>query len=179
VTEAAEPPSRAGGRATDDQSGSRAGGRAGVDQSAGWMDALREIIAAFEASDATELELRTPPLRIALRRKPGILPTLPAALDVDADAHLAGLHVVHCPLTGVWYDAPSPGAPPYVNVGDPIEVGMTVGLVETMKVFNEVTSDVAGVVRQILAHRGDLVAAHAPLLAVEPGEVGAALVPTT
>jgi acetyl-CoA carboxylase biotin carboxyl carrier protein len=55
-------------------------------------------------------------------------------------------------------------------VGDPVEVGMIVGLIETMKVFNEVTSDAAGVVRQVLAHRGDLVTAQAPLLALEPSE---------
>ncbi len=149
----------------------------GISPPMGWMDALREIIAAFEASDATELELRTPPLRIALRRKPGVLPALPIRLDGDAEEDPAGLHLVRCPLTGVWYDAPSPGAPPYVNVGDPIEVGTTVGLVETMKVFNEVTSDIAGIVRQVLAQRGDLVTAHAPLLAIEPGEPLAA--PTT
>jgi acetyl-CoA carboxylase biotin carboxyl carrier protein len=81
------------------------------------------------------------------------------------------LHLLRCPLTGVWYDAPSPGAPPYVSIGDPVEVGMTVGLVETMKVFNEVTADASGIVRQVLVHQGDLVIAHAPVLALEPSDV--------
>jgi acetyl-CoA carboxylase biotin carboxyl carrier protein len=137
------------------------------DDSAIWLGDLRAIISAFEASDFTELELRAPPLRIALRRNPSVvtaLPILPAEESADPD----GLHVVRCPLTGVWYDAPSPGAPPYVSVGDPVEVGMTVGLIETMKVFNEVTADAAGIVRQVLVHRGDLVTAHAALLTLEP-----------
>jgi biotin carboxyl carrier protein len=135
---------------------------------ASWLADLRAIIAAFEASDATELELRTPPLRIALRRKAGFVPVPAPAASLDTS--LDGLHLVRCPLTGVWYDAPSPGAPPYVSIGDPVEVGMIVGLIETMKVFNEVTSDAAGVVRQFLAHRGELVTAQAPLLALEPSE---------
>src|SRR5688572_11340740 len=134
-------------------------------RAASWLADLRAIVAAFEASDATELELRTPPLRIALRRKAGFGLTPPPAAAAS-EAGPEGLHVVRCPLTGVWYDAPSPGAPPYVSVGDPVEVGMIVGLIETMKVFNEVTSDAAGIVRQILAHRGDLVTAQAPLLAL-------------
>jgi acetyl-CoA carboxylase biotin carboxyl carrier protein len=77
---------------------------------------------------------------------------------------------VRCPLTGVWYEAPSPGAPPYVSVGDQVEIGTTIGVIETMKVFNEVTSDAAGIIRQVLVHNRDLVAAHAPLLALEPSD---------
>jgi acetyl-CoA carboxylase biotin carboxyl carrier protein len=79
-------------------------------------------------------------------------------------------HLVRCPLTGIWYDAPSPGAPPYVRVGDQIDVGSTVGLVETMKIFNEVTSDTAGRVSQILVHKGDLVQASVPVLAIDTTE---------
>jgi acetyl-CoA carboxylase biotin carboxyl carrier protein len=55
-----------------------------------------------------------------------------------------------------------------VRVGDTIEVGFVIGLVETMKVFNEVTADVAGVVRQILVHRGELITSNAPILLLEP-----------
>jgi acetyl-CoA carboxylase biotin carboxyl carrier protein len=71
-------------------------------------------------------------------------------------------------LTGIWYDAPAPGAPPYVQVGDTVNEGFVIGLVETMKVFNEVTSTLTGIVRQILVRRGELVMADAPLLTVEP-----------
>ncbi len=171
MTEAGEPSPRSNDRPNAAPTNASAHG----DPSASWLGALREIIAAFEASDATELELRTPPLRIALRRQPGGLPVLPALPEAGPEDP-TGLHLIRCPLTGVWYDAPSPGAQPYVSIGDLIEVGTTIGLIETMKVFNEVTSDIAGVVRQIMVHRGDLVIAHTPLLAVEPG--GAVMAPT-
>jgi acetyl-CoA carboxylase biotin carboxyl carrier protein len=134
-----------------------------------WIADLRAIIAAFEASDATELELRAPSLRIALRRQPGAFGSRAAPAAEEA-ADPLGLHLVRCPLTGVWYEAPSPGAPPYVRVGDQVEIGMIIGVVETMKVFNEVASDAAGIVRQILVHNRDLVTAHAPLLALEPSD---------
>jgi acetyl-CoA carboxylase biotin carboxyl carrier protein len=146
-----------------------------IEEGTAWIENLREIIAAFEASDATELELRAPPLRIALRRNPSTtVATSALSTREAADAEVEGLYLLRCPLTGVWYDAPSPGEPPYVRVGDPVEVGMTVGLIETMKVFNEVTTDTAGIVRQILVHKGDLIAAHAPLLAIEPSDVSTA-----
>jgi acetyl-CoA carboxylase biotin carboxyl carrier protein len=82
--------------------------------------------------------------------------------------------MLRCPLTGIWYDAPSPGASPFVAVGDAVEIGTTVGLIETMKVFNEVGSDLSGVVREILVRRGDLVAAHAPIMVIEPVAADAA-----
>jgi acetyl-CoA carboxylase biotin carboxyl carrier protein len=135
----------------------------------GWLADLRAIIAAFEASDATELELRTPPLRIALRRQTGAT-VPPAAVSNEEAAEAAGLVLVRCPLTGVWYEAPSPGASAYVRVGDRVEIGTTIGVIETMKVFNEVTSDAAGVIRQILVHDRDLVTVHAPLLALEASD---------
>jgi acetyl-CoA carboxylase biotin carboxyl carrier protein len=87
--------------------------------------------------------------------------------------------LLRCPLTGIWYDAPSPGASPFVAVGDQVEVGTTVGLVETMKVFNEVSCDLSGVIREILVHRGDLVAAHAPIMVIEPPASDAAFAPST
>jgi len=122
------------------------------------------VVAAVEASDVRELELRTPGLRIMLRRSGPLpvdaVPLAPAAAD--------DLPAVRSPLTGIWYDAPAPGAPPYVRVGDTIDVGFVIGLVETMKVFNEVTSDLAGVVRQIFVRRGELVMTNAPLLILEP-----------
>jgi biotin carboxyl carrier protein len=126
------------------------------------------VVAAVEASDVRELELRTTGLHIRLRRT-GLLSSLaqsrPSVDDRGADDDLPA---VRSPLTGIWYDAPAPGAPPYVRVGDTIEVGFVIGLVETMKVFNEVTADVAGVVRQILVRRGELITSNAPILLLEP-----------
>jgi acetyl-CoA carboxylase biotin carboxyl carrier protein len=134
-----------------------------------WLGTVRSIVALLETSDVRELEWRTPGLRIALRRaySGGSLPAGgPAETEDVEDA--GGLHLVRSPLTGIWYDSPAPDATPFVQVGDAIDVGSVLGLVETMKVFNEVTSDAAGIVRQVLVRRGDLIASHAPLVAIEP-----------
>jgi acetyl-CoA carboxylase biotin carboxyl carrier protein len=68
---------------------------------------------------------------------------------------------IESPMVGVFYRSASPDSPPFVEVGDEVEVGQTVGLIEAMKVFSEIPSEVAGVVMEIpgqngkLAHQGD------------------------
>ncbi len=75
---------------------------------------------------------------------------------------------VNAPLTGIFYGAPSPGATPYVSVGDHVSVGQIIGLIEAMKLFNEIKSDLAGKVVRICADNGQLVKAKSPLIEVEP-----------
>jgi acetyl-CoA carboxylase biotin carboxyl carrier protein len=75
---------------------------------------------------------------------------------------------VNAPLTGIFYSAPSPGATPYVSVGDHVAVGQIIGLIEAMKLFNEIKSDLAGRVVRICADNGQLVKAKSPLIEVEP-----------
>ncbi|MBX5449399.1 biotin/lipoyl-containing protein [Thermogemmatispora sp.] len=72
------------------------------------------------------------------------------------------------PLSGVYYAAPSPDAPPFVSVGDVIQVGQTVALIEAMKSFNEVPSPVAGRVTKILVENGAVVQKDEVLIRVEP-----------
>jgi len=79
-----------------------------------------------------------------------------------------GMRFVTAPLTGVWYTAPSPGARPYVSAGGEIASGQVVGLIEAMKLFNEIKSDVAGTVTRVLAETGTLVKRQQPLLEVDP-----------
>ena len=133
------------------------------------LHTLQALVQRAEASNVRELEVRAPGFRIALRRLAGPL-AIRSALRPPPPAEVPGLHAVRCPLTGIWYDAPSPGAPPYVQAGDSLDVGSVIGLVETMKVFNEVTSDAAGIVRKVLVRRGELVAAHSAILLLEPTE---------
>ena len=77
-------------------------------------------------------------------------------------------HAVVAPLTGVFYGAPSPGAAPYVTVGGEIVVGQVIGLIEAMKLFNEIKSDAAGRVVRIHAADGALVRAKQPLIEIHP-----------
>jgi acetyl-CoA carboxylase biotin carboxyl carrier protein len=79
-----------------------------------------------------------------------------------------GTRFVTAPLTGVWYTAPSPGARPYLTVGGEVASGQVIGLIEAMKLFNEIKSDIAGTVTRILAETGTLVKRQQPLLEVDP-----------
>jgi biotin carboxyl carrier protein len=134
-----------------------------------WGPALRSIISSVEASDVRELEVRAGGLRIRLRRELRAS-AVPSPQDEEPQADTSGLATLRCPLTGIWYDSPAPGAPVFVQVGDSLDVGSVVGLVETMKVFNEVASDVAGIVRRVFVTRGELVSEGAPLLTIEPAD---------
>jgi acetyl-CoA carboxylase biotin carboxyl carrier protein len=77
-------------------------------------------------------------------------------------------HVIVAPLTGLYYSSPSPGAEQYVREGGAVSVGQVIGLIEAMKLFNEIKSDVAGRVVRIHAESGALVKAKQPLIEVEP-----------
>lgn len=76
--------------------------------------------------------------------------------------------VVNAPLTGIFYAAPSPGAPAFISVGSIVAVGQPIGLIEAMKLFNEIKSDKAGRVVRIIAQDGLLVKAKTPIIEVEP-----------
>ena len=86
----------------------------------------------------------------------------------EAPAPVPAKPSVKAPLTGIYYGAPSPGATPYVAVGDHVSVGQIIGLIEAMKLFNEIKSDLAGRVVRIVADNGALVKAKSPLIEVDP-----------
>jgi acetyl-CoA carboxylase biotin carboxyl carrier protein len=92
-------------------------------------------------------------------------PSDPASPFPDA---APGMHQVTAPLTGVWYPAPSPGARPYVNEGDEVNVGQVIGLIEAMKLFNEIKSDASGRISRVLVENGTLVKRKQPLLEIDP-----------
>jgi acetyl-CoA carboxylase biotin carboxyl carrier protein len=85
-----------------------------------------------------------------------------------SQAVVAAKPSVKAPLTGIFYGAPSPGATAYVAVGDHVAVGQIIGLIEAMKLFNEIKSDLAGRVVRVCADNGALVKAKQPLIEVEP-----------
>jgi acetyl-CoA carboxylase biotin carboxyl carrier protein len=95
--------------------------------------------------------------------------------DNDADlpatrspaASSAHLLRVEAPIMGVFYRTPGPDEPAFVEVGDTVEVGQVIGVIEAMKVFSEVLSDHAGRVREIPAKNGGLVQPGEPLVVLE------------
>jgi len=80
------------------------------------------------------------------------------------------LATIVSPMVGVFYRSPSPNDPAFVEIGDRVEVGQTVGLVEAMKVFNEIASEVEGVIVAIHAQSSDLVESGSSLMLVRPEE---------
>jgi acetyl-CoA carboxylase biotin carboxyl carrier protein len=68
-----------------------------------------------------------------------------------------GLHIVRSPIVGTFYEAPSPGAPPFVKPGDIVEAGQILCIVEAMKLMNEIESDVAGeIVKRLVANNAPI-----------------------
>ncbi|MCS7300861.1 MAG: hypothetical protein NZ556_04825 [Fimbriimonadales bacterium] len=77
---------------------------------------------------------------------------------------------VESPMTGMFYRGPSPSEPPYVEEGDLVYEGQTIGLIEAMKVFNEIPAPMTGVVRRIVAQNATLVQQGEVLMLLEPPE---------
>ena len=75
---------------------------------------------------------------------------------------------IKAPLTGIFYASPAPGTSPYVQVGGEVAIGQIIGLIEAMKLFNEIKSDLAGRVVRVVPESGALVKAKQPLIEVEP-----------
>jgi acetyl-CoA carboxylase biotin carboxyl carrier protein len=89
----------------------------------------------------------------------------PVAAPVAAPASALA---VRAPLTGIFYASPGPGSPPFVAVGREVVVGQVIGLIEAMKLFNEIKSDQAGRVVRVIAEDGALVKAKQLLIEVVP-----------
>jgi acetyl-CoA carboxylase biotin carboxyl carrier protein len=96
---------------------------------------------------------------------------IPASAAPSAAAELANeieekLHEVKSPIVGTFYESPSPGAPPFVKVGDQVEVGQVLCIVEAMKLMNEIEADVAGEIVKRIATSGQPVEYGQPLFAI-------------
>jgi acetyl-CoA carboxylase biotin carboxyl carrier protein len=140
------------------------------------IDRLEQLMHRFELdeieveADGTGLVLRSP---AAIEPRPAGRQTsadgaIPAPLQVEPSPQATGARAIVAPLTGLFYVSPSPGAEPYVREGADIHVGQVIGLIEAMKLFNEIKSDVAGRVVRICVESGSLVKAQQPLIEVEP-----------
>lgn len=80
----------------------------------------------------------------------------------------AGLVAVTAPMVGKFYSAPAPSDPPYVEVGSKVDAGATVGLIEVMKVFTSVKTEIAGAIERILVSNGEFVEFGQPLFLLRP-----------
>ena len=147
-----------------------------------WIQRIEDLVQVLEGSTVGELELTEAGTHIVIRRRPDMMMVSVPAQQIAGGAPLAqaisaapmrpakedtSVPVV-APLTGVYYSAPSPNDPPFVTPGSMIAVGQIIALVEAMKVFNEIQSEVAGRVKEVVAVNGEVVQKGDALLKVEP-----------
>jgi acetyl-CoA carboxylase biotin carboxyl carrier protein len=78
-----------------------------------------------------------------------------------------GGHVVTAPMIGTFYASPAPGEPPFVRVGDLVQAGQTIGIIEAMKIMNEIIADRPGIVLEIFVQNAQAVEYGSPLLRLE------------
>ena len=92
--------------------------------------------------------------------------TVPAAESTDVTEKING-NIVKSPLVGTFYSASAPDAAPYVQVGDTVKKGQVLGIVEAMKLMNEIESEFDGTVKDILVKNGDLIEFDQPMFVIE------------
>jgi len=146
---------------------------------------VAEILKALDASSFDTLELELNGVKLQLRRGggggatpvrtlaagPAEPPTSPAAQPAPSTAPVEvppGTVPVAAPLLGIFYRAPRPGEPPFVEVGSQVEAGTIIGIIEVMKLMNTVRAGVRGEVAAIAATNGELVEHGETLLFVRP-----------
>jgi acetyl-CoA carboxylase biotin carboxyl carrier protein len=139
---------------------------------------LRELLAIMQEHDLEVIKVKLGDAVYELSRRPSerVLPAdslanAPAArFEQDSSLPMAGANVtrVLAPLTGVFYRSPSPDAPPYVDVGDRVEPGDVLCVLEAMKLFNEIQSDDAGRIVRIVPDNSELVSQGGELFWIEP-----------
>jgi acetyl-CoA carboxylase biotin carboxyl carrier protein len=158
---------------------------------------LKELIEFLIEKDIAEFELERGDVKVRIKRAgehtlhphgeprfyavppaPGATPEL-AAVPVVVSATAApaaaaapapeeGLHTVKSPIVGTFYEAPSPGAPPFVKAGDTVQIGQVLCIVEAMKLLNEIESDVAGEIVKKLAVNGQPIEYGQELFVIRP-----------
>lgn len=111
-------------------------------------------------------ERRANPTPMVVAQAPAVAP--PSPETPAAAAAEAGLYVVKSPIVGTFFEAPSPGSPPFVKTGDTVEAGAVLCIVEAMKLMNEIESDIAGEVVNKLVSNGQPVEYGQPLFALRP-----------
>jgi acetyl-CoA carboxylase biotin carboxyl carrier protein len=135
---------------------------------------VAELLERLANDEVSELEVKRGGVRVRVAKNggrvamsaPGVAPSAHAAPAAPA-VPVKELPTVNAPLTGIFYRASSPQTEAFVQVGSSVETGQVIGLIEAMKLFNEIRSTESGRVRRIFAENGQLVRAHQPLLEVE------------
>ena len=89
-----------------------------------------------------------------------------AAEQVPTPAEDTDLHIIKSPIVGTFYEAPSPGAPPFVRIGDSVQEGQALCIIEAMKLMNEIEAEVSGVLTKVFVANGSPVEYGMPLFGI-------------
>ncbi len=136
-------------------------------------DLVGSLASVMRQAEVTELDLALGDVTIRLRRParahetdPGERPVAePAAVTAPSPVG----HIISAPMVGTFYASPTPSAPPFVRVGDAVALGQTIGIIEAMKIMNEITADRDGFVQELLVENGQPVEYGSPLLRLTLG----------
>ncbi|MCL2660159.1 MAG: acetyl-CoA carboxylase biotin carboxyl carrier protein [Acidobacteriaceae bacterium] len=142
---------------------------------------LSELVDFLKANGIAEFDMEQADMKVRLKfagasvAAPVVAANpAPAAAPAVVSAPVAAvpaeekLHEVKSPIVGTFYESPGPGTPPFVQIGDRVEVGQVLCIVEAMKLMNEIEADVAGEVVRRIAVSGQPVEYGAPLFAIRP-----------
>jgi oxaloacetate decarboxylase alpha subunit len=149
----------------------------GVDQAR--AERIRELVRIVQETGIGEISVEEGGMRVSIRRtedrEPEPIAAAPLALETDEGGEAPagvppsnGLVRVEAPMVGTFYRAPQPGAPPFVEEGQPVGAGQTLCILEAMKLMNEVKSEVEGVVRAIHVENAQPVEFGQLLFELEP-----------
>jgi acetyl-CoA carboxylase biotin carboxyl carrier protein len=142
------------------------------------IDEIRELLDLFNASGVGELEIEREGVRIRIRKAGAAseytvspaaetVPPRETAPEKAAETD-PGQTLVKSPIVGTYYDAASPGSAPFVNVGDAVEPGQVLCIIESMKLMNEIEAEIAGVVAAKLVENGRPVEYGEALFSIRP-----------
>ncbi len=144
---------------------------------------VKKLIELLEESGVAEIEIHEGEESIRISRTSQISNTVPApaaptvraprpdtpsdgSAAIESEPEISG-HTINSPMVGTFYSAPSPGAKPFATVGQQVNVGDTLCIIEAMKLMNQIESDKAGIIKAILVENGQPVEYNQPLFVIE------------
>ena len=135
---------------------------------------IKKLIELMIESDLEAIEVKEGDQSIALTRRiaksveqPQTISILPRTPNTNSSVSTQQGRIEPSPMVGVFYAAPTPGEASFVKVGQKINVGDQIGIVEAMKIMNPVEATLSGVVAEILAKNGDIVQFGQPLIRLQ------------
>lgn len=142
------------------------------------IEEIIKLIETVSKSDVDTLNYATDSEKIVIKKNKtklvaGEVQAVPVAQSVSFEASnteedvSAKGHTITSPLVGTFYSSPSPDAPSFVNVGDRVKKGQVIGIIEAMKLMNELESDFDGVIKEILVKDETVVEFGQPLFILE------------